>query len=50
MASNVVPLDAVPVEVVEDGHAGLLLPALLHLLPVIRLRSPSTASVHSLIF
>ena len=46
MAGNIVPLDAVPVEVVEDGHAGLLLPALLHLLPVVWLRSASPARNH----
>ena len=35
----------VSIEVVEDGHAGLLLPALPHLLPVVWLRLAGTASV-----
>ena len=33
----------ISVEVVEDRHAGLLLPSLLHLLPVVRLRSTNPA-------
>ena len=35
----------VSIEVVEDGHASLLLTALLDLLPVVRLGPPSTPSV-----
>jgi len=45
MTGDVMPLDTVSVEVIEDGHAGLLLPALPHLLPVVWLRLAGTASV-----
>lgn len=37
MTPNIVPLDPVPVEVVEDSHTGLRLAVLLDLFPVIRL-------------
>jgi len=37
VTGNIVPLDAVSIEVVQDGQAGLRLPALLDLLPVVRL-------------
>ncbi len=37
LAGHVVPLDAVAVEVVEDGHAGLGVAAVLNLLTVVRL-------------
>ena len=36
------PALTVSVEVIEDRHAGLLLPALLHLLPVVGLPLPSS--------
>merc|ERR1719460_1479968 len=39
VAPNVVPLDPVPVEVVQHCHAGLCLAVLLNLFSVIRLRS-----------
>lgn len=37
VAGDVVPLDAVPVEVVKDGHAGLVITVKLDLLPVVGL-------------
>jgi len=39
VAANVVPLDSVPVEVVQHCHAGLGLTVLLNLFSVVRLRS-----------
>ena len=39
----------ISVEVVEDRHAGLLLPSLLRLLPVVRLRPPSSPSARPVV-